>query len=579
MAKPICVPKVHKSKSKDFLERVAIKLFESIDSDVSREAQRALRSKDYKSLLDISIDPASYDSAFKFALDYQVVSLLKKADFLPLEVDTTQVALEKFIEAENQCSITNDYFEEGRFSPLISQLLFRTQQIIAHVLGDIPNMKGDFRFGPGATSHVSGSFVTIPDKLNKTLICPSNSVDLVLDFYQKSAPRILDLQDSRDAHGPCCWLDPKVHFELRDYNELHFVPKSAKTDRPICIEPHSLIPVQKYLGNEIRWRLHRLGIDLNKQQFVNRRLAREGSSDGTFATIDLSSASDTISLNLVSELLPLEWFDLLTQARSPYTRFPDGTIHENEKFSSMGNGFTFELETLIFASMSKACIEYIGQATKEKRMSVFGDDIIVPTAVADLLIRFLRVVGFQTNTEKTFIDGPFRESCGHDYFNGINVRPYFIKESLTYETDKIRIFNGIRHWSHRIYGDIPISYVPSLNVLRFIIESTKKPFRPAGPFHLGDLCYHISILEAQEIGVAVQGRRNQFGQTICQVAVFIPERIPLRKRAAGLGMMLSALYGCGSFIPIRGRGSVRIKRRMVPTVIDQWDLTTYGDQP
>jgi hypothetical protein len=49
------------------------------------------------------------------------------------------------------------------------------------------------------------------------------------------------------------------------------------------------------------------GVDMEDQPEMNRFLAKLGSRDGAFGTLDLSSASDRISVSLCREVLP-EWF-------------------------------------------------------------------------------------------------------------------------------------------------------------------------------------------------------------------------------------------------------------------------------
>jgi hypothetical protein len=94
----------------------------------------------------------------------------------------------------------------------------------------------------------------------------------------------------------------------------------------------------------------------------------------------------------------------------------------------MGNGYTFALETLIFYSLAWSTCVALGLPTSD--VSSYGDDIIVPTGAYNALIGVLKCLGFVPNREKSFGDGPFRESCGKDYFRGIDVRPVYIKDVL-----------------------------------------------------------------------------------------------------------------------------------------------------
>jgi hypothetical protein len=110
----------------------------------------------------------------------------------------------------------------------------------------------------------------------------------------------------------------------------------------------------------------------------------------------------------------------------------------------MGNGFCFPLETLIFASLAYA----VGVETGDRDFSVYGDDIIVRQRSALYLIEILNYCGFRVNKDKTFVFGPFKESCGADWFNGVDVRAYYIDEIPRKQWDLFKWLNGIR----RRYG-------------------------------------------------------------------------------------------------------------------------------
>jgi len=138
-------------------------------------------------------------------------------------------------------------------------------------------------------------------------------------------------------------------------------------------------------------------------------------------------------------MLPPDWFDFLSDLRSPKGRF--GTEERLwAKFSSMGNGYTFELETLIFYALSLSVCEYLHLGTS--KVSVFGDDILVPSRAAPLLLDVLSFSGFVPNWKKTFISGHFRESCGGNYFKGVDVRPFHLKNRLRCKQDLIFLRNS-----------------------------------------------------------------------------------------------------------------------------------------
>lgn len=227
-------------------------------------------------------------------------------------------------------------------------------------------------------------------------------------------------------------------------NVMFTVPKTSVIDRVAAKEPDLNMFAQKGVGNFIRKRLRLTGIDLNNQA-INRILARRGSKDGTLATLDLSSASDTVTTALVARLLPPAWFSLLDDLRCDITII-DGVEHKNSMFSSMGNGFTFELESLIFFSIARAVSYMTGV---RGRISVYGDDLIVPSLLAPRLVKALLWCGFKVNTEKSFWTGSFRESCGGHYDSGSDVTPFYVKSPISSVIHLIHFLNRLRAWMIR----------------------------------------------------------------------------------------------------------------------------------
>lgn len=191
--------------------------------------------------------------------------------------------------------------------------------------------------------------------------------------------------------------------------------------------------------------LHVAKVNLSSQT-LNQRLACLGSLTNDLATMDLEGASDTISRELVRELLPEDWFEWLDLARS-HEGSLDGESIRYEKFSSMGNGATFDLESLIFFSLATAVCELRGY--NSFWVNVFGDDIVVPSGIYDDLSKVFDQLGFIVNLEKSFHDSPFRESCGHDYLKGVQVRPVYLKNIPTNELDWLVIANQLRKLAHQ----------------------------------------------------------------------------------------------------------------------------------
>lgn len=221
------------------------------------------------------------------------------------------------------------------------------------------------------------------------------------------------------------------------------VPKTSEIDRCAAKEPGLNMFCQKGVGDYFRRQLRSvLRQDLNDQT-VNQQFARVGSVAGKLATLDLSSASDLISCQLVYSLLPLDWFLLLDDIRSKEC-LVDGEWTELSMFSSMGNAFTFELESLIFWALVNACTYLTGI---RGTVSVYGDDIICPSAVAGLVARVFAWFGFKVNPKKSFWAGPFRESCGKHWFAGTDVTPFFVREPIGSIPRLIHFLNRFRYWA------------------------------------------------------------------------------------------------------------------------------------
>lgn len=238
-------------------------------------------------------------------------------------------------------------------------------------------------------------------------------------------------------------------------SRLTFVPKNDRTSRSICVEPNLNMFYQLGFGAVLQARLKSyLGIDLEDQQLKNRELARLGSSYGSFSTIDLESASDTIATSMLKEFLPKEFFETLMKYRTPRTSI-DGDVIDLHMISTMGNGFTFPLQCVIFSCAVLASLK-VGNhpvlnpsGRRTGNWGVNGDDIIVPVGLPTrMLCRLLHLLGFRVNASKSFSEGPFRESCGADFYRGVNVRGVYVK-TLNTPQDSYAVVNQLNLFSTR----------------------------------------------------------------------------------------------------------------------------------
>lgn len=348
-------------------------------------------------------DSTSYSVADTRAL-LQVSGFFKKNQSLDGGFDTKAEALKSFEGAELSCKLANerlsDLFLHPDFNPMMWKVFERARHVCEDILGPfkaflelLPSM---VTVTSGATSSYKRSDCHPHLKVGRRIACTSTVkplLSILAREYGFRSIRTVTLNSSRIA----------------------FVPKNWKTMRTIACEPDGNLPFQLAFDTYAKGRLRRRNQDLSDQS-RNAKLARIGSIDGSLATLDLSAASDTLCRSLVAWLLPWEWYNYLDRVRSPQYKLNNQRF-VFEKFSSMGNGATFTVETLIFYSL---CV-----AVGSKRASVYGDDIIVETELAETLCDVLTYAGMSLNREKSYTSGQFRESCGAHWCGGIPVTPYY----------------------------------------------------------------------------------------------------------------------------------------------------------
>lgn len=422
------------------------------DSELREGLKKAIREGRYRDLVGWELHYDAGLSVTDLLEARQVLGFYQKLEPLDIGVDKKSVARKKFYEAEEKCRETNVLFKQWSAGLLnlprgVDSILFAAQRKIARVLGRLPALSElDFSFGPGATTSVTRRTSCSRVKLNSRFSCSANFLGIlpsVLEempaWFNNQVECVELTHDGSGISGMTERLTVDIH-----YGKIAFVPKNAKTYRTVCTEPTLNTIVQGGYGRWIANRLRRVGQDI-RDQSRNQRLARWGSLTSAVATLDLSSASDTISRELVSHLLPFDWYSALDSCRTPMVLDGDAVINQ-EKFSSMGNGFTFPLQTLIFWALVSSCTE------SEQDVSVYGDDIICPTDCVHEVIRVLTTCGFLINTEKSYWTGPFRESCGADYYLGVNVRPFYLKRLLSYEVLFILHNHYRRHHDDEMAG-------------------------------------------------------------------------------------------------------------------------------
>nr|UJQ84947.1 MAG: hypothetical protein 3 [Leviviridae sp.] len=305
--------------------------------------------------------------------------------------------------------------------------------IAGYLWSDLEELSGELycfpgKFGSGATGEKLGR----NSRLSVTEWPKRSERSFPASFHAVSNCSSSDLEDIR-------FIDECDERPVRVVQ----VPKTLKTPRTISVEPSYMMLMQQSIAVPLISYLESKSFGFKSIRFtdqsVNRALACNGSLDGSLATIDLSDASDLVSFDLVREIFEKvapTFFGLIEDCRSTTALMPDGTKFRLRKYASMGSAMCFPIEAMVFFTIimyslvhasgkrpSRALLRKIS-----KRVAVYGDDIIVPSKMAPVVMEHLEDFGLRVNHEKSFHTGLFRESCGGDYYKGVDVTPAYVRQ-------------------------------------------------------------------------------------------------------------------------------------------------------
>jgi len=361
----------------------------------------------------------------------QILCLFKKRKELP-SPSRSRKAVESFFETERELrdrrqSIRNAW---TRDHDRINLILFG--DLYSGVEYDLRNTCLNFKHGPGSVAEMSygvHKYTVVQDSWTRRL-------DKVLSYDEVCFTNHRHMLDRIHSMLP---LSPDHELAMR----VILVPKTQKTPRIIAADQTANQYVQQGVHNAILNRVKqsdtlRPSIDWTDQE-RQRSLARRGSIDGSVATLDLSEASDRVHVSLVANMLRRHRLlrDVVFACRTTKANFSGRAIFL-EKFAPMGSALCFPFETMVFTIIA---VESVLKAQSQpvtkhnvlqalRSVSLYGDDIIVPTATAISVIRGLESFGLKVNTRKSFWTGEFRESCGGDYFRGLDVTPVYLRYNL-----------------------------------------------------------------------------------------------------------------------------------------------------
>lgn len=394
--------------------------------------------------------------------------------FKKVEISCTpereKAALENFSEVEHE-------FKDFSAPESVDDFCRVADLLWGNILGDFCHHDITPKHGPGATAErVSGN--------------QKYAWRYWFDRLEPYFPLVgsafpLGIVESLEALDNVTIIPRDEEFPVR----VTLVPKTLKSPRVIAIEPCCMQYAQQGVRDFLYEKIERSWLTSGSVNFtdqsINQSLALLASDDRSFATIDLSDASDRVPLDMVKLMLRTcpDLLDAILACRSEMAQLPDGTlVGPLRKFASMGSALCFPIEAMYFyticvVAFAEACNLPITLLTLEKAkdwLYVYGDDIIVPTCIADVVLANLQKYNCKVNSAKTFVTGQFRESCGTDAFAGREVTPVYVRRlrpkdkrqsseiisavatrNLFYKKGYWRTATILQEWVESLIGELP----------------------------------------------------------------------------------------------------------------------------
>jgi len=422
----------------------------------------------------------------------QITGLLEKL-FEVCDPDRELASINGYVVCEEE--MADAWYDPG----LLRELSLTSAWLFGRPLGAIERLcsRGDLipRHGPGATAEgisANGKYdiPSWPLRLDQEFPV----ADYVLAGYSHAG----------DVLPLISMPEPGAETPVRVIS----VPKTASKARIIAVEPVSMQYAQQSLLRAFMGQFSGSAPCVNlSTQDRNRELARLGSDTQDLATLDLSEASDRVSVEVVSAVFRSQpqLLAALLASRSQRALVPGHGIITVAKFSSMGSATCFPVESIVFAAIAVNAVrkslrvplsafrgKTYGRRSSDRsrrlkrlnrviaeQVSVFGDDIIVPTEFVHTILTDLACFSARPNGRKSFWTGRFRESCGGDYYAGEDVTITRLRRRLPgRRSDGDRLVGLIafrNHMYQRGYWDVARlvdGWLEHLNVPMPIVDET-----------------------------------------------------------------------------------------------------------
>lgn len=420
----------------DFREEIGCTLYRRY-SDACRgdvAGIRAVKCPDFVNSMDASV----------LKRLYQLTSYLKRYRFKTdvfTDGELFDMSLDKFMRNNERLGVV------PARTMVLHQVLQRARvharRILGHYDEDLTNSL--FRFGNKSSIGCPLSDAYLDVKLTSSTAFTSSSG--ILPWLNKMlvedhilAPRVKQF----------------IHADTRnlvvDHLNLVAVPKSWKALR--LITPLTLCTLAYSYGvaGQVEAALEKEGLNIASLQNRHARLVKRMSVTRSSVTADLSSASDSLTNWLLNSVLPRDWYIALRKSFTKTLRIEDRCEIHTMSSLPMGNAATFPVETLVFYCLLKS----ISDLTEQSGLiSAYGDDLIYPRRLHKYVSVIFPKLGILLNPEKTFVDLHFRESCGSDFFKGVDVRPAFLSEGGSALTP-----NQFLAWLHKAYNSLVARWEP-----------------------------------------------------------------------------------------------------------------------
>lgn len=352
---------------------------------------------------------------YRYKARYQYKTYLKRFTFSD-DVVTAEVRQLLAFDAfrKTQCRIADPCFLGKQLRQTTYLVLQKARQIIKSILGKYDSVEHGklCYFGKRASVDVPyrDSYLDVKAGLL------SSSLQIDRWFYKQHLKTDVLLSEAcREAFSQSDELG-RITRSL----QLAAVPKRWDTDRTILKNTTLGAFYTGGLGKYMVQCLKAVGYDLNRRARRHAEWIMRYSISRSHVTGDLTTASDSYYSALMRRLFPYDWYKAMNLGRITSCEVSDGTI-TMASFMTMGIGFTFPAQTIAFYAILRAISELTGI---QGNISVFGDDLIYPREMHRYVLSVFEDVGFLLNKDKTFVNEYFRESCGSDYYAGLDVRPF-----------------------------------------------------------------------------------------------------------------------------------------------------------